>query len=180
MITRARDGIRQPNPKYALHNMLPQLSPIPTSVRNALKDPNGKAAMEQEFAALQGNRRWTLVPRPAGARIISSRWVFKIKLNADGSLDKYKARWVVRVQRPGVDFGETFSPVVKPATTRTVLTLIATKCWPVHKLDVSNAFLHGNLQECVLCQQPNGFEDLNRPHDACLLSRSLYDLRQAP
>ncbi|WVZ70821.1 hypothetical protein U9M48_019457 [Paspalum notatum var. saurae] len=96
--------------------------------------------------------------------------------------ERYKARWVVRGfnQRPGIDFSETFSPVVKPATIRTVLTLIATHTWPAHQLDVSNAFLHGNLSEQVYCQQPTGFVDPQRPNDVCLLSRSLYGLRQAP
>lgn len=80
-----------------------------------------------------------------------------------GSLAGYKARWVVRGfhQRPGIHFGETFSPVVKPATIRTVLTLIALANWPAHQLGVSNAFLHSNIQEHVLCQQPTGFEDQN-------------------
>ncbi|WVZ57978.1 hypothetical protein U9M48_008300 [Paspalum notatum var. saurae] len=83
-------------------------------------------------------------------------------------------------QRPGIGFSETFSPVVKPATIRTVLTLIATHAWPAHQLDVSNAFLHGNLSKRVYCQQPTGFVDPQRPHDVCLLSRSLYGLHQAP
>lgn len=83
-------------------------------------------------------------------------------------------------QRPGVDFGETFTPVVKPATIRTVLSVIASKGWPAHQLDVSNAFLHGHLQEQVYCQQPVGFVDPQRPDAVCLLSRSLYGLRQAP
>lgn len=181
MTTRARAGISKPNPRYAM-TATSTLSPTPSSVRAALRDPNWRAAMQAEFDALLANRTWTLVPRPPGARIITGKWVFKTKLHADGSLDKYKARWVVRGfnQRPGVDFGETFSPVVKPATIRTVLTLISSKQWPAHQLDVSNAFLHGHLQERVLCQQPTGFEDAARPADVCLLSRSLYGLRQAP
>ena len=79
--------------------------------------------------------------------------MFKIKTHSDGSLDRYKARWVVRgdTQRPGVDFGETFSPVIKPATIRTILAMIASKQWPAHQLDVSNAFLHGHLDEQVFC-----------------------------
>jgi len=87
--------------------------------------------MQQEFDALQRNRTWTLVPRPPGAQIISGKWVFKHKLRSDGTLKRYKARWVVRGfhQRPGIDFGETFSPVVKPATILAVLTLIASKRW---------------------------------------------------
>jgi hypothetical protein len=83
-------------------------------------------------------------------------------------------------QQPGIDFNKTFSPVVKLATIRTVLTLIASKHQPTHQLDVSNVFLHGHLQEHVYCQQPPSFEDPARPHDVCLLSRSLYCLRQAP
>jgi hypothetical protein len=73
-----------------------------------------------------------------------------------------------------------FSPVVKPTTIRTVLTLVASKNWPAHQLDVSNAFLHGNIKERVLCQQPTGFADLHQPEAVCLLSRSLYGLRQPP
>jgi hypothetical protein len=138
--------------------------------------------MQQEFDALQANDAWSLVPRPPDARVISGKWVFKTKLHADGSLDKYKAQWVLHgdTQRPGLDFSETFIHVVKPATIRTVLTLIASKDWPAHQLNVSNVFLHGNLTKRVYCRQPPGFEDPERPDDVCLLSRSLYGLRQAP
>jgi len=138
--------------------------------------------MKREYDALQANKTWTLVQRPPSARVITGKWVFKHKLNPDGTLERYKARWVVRGfnQRPGVDFGETFSPVVKPATIRAVLTLVATYKWPAHQLDVSNAFLHGNLRERVYSQQPTGFVDPQRPDAVCLLSRSLYGLRQAP
>ena len=147
MVTRARAGVHKPNPKYALTTLTAAISPVPRSVRSALKDPNWYAAMQSEFDALQANQTWCLVPRPPGARVITGKWVFKHKLNPDGSLARYKARWVVRGfnQRPGIDFGETFSPVVKPATIRTVLTLVTTHNWPAHQLDVSNAFLHGNL-----------------------------------
>jgi histone deacetylase 1/2 len=110
--------------------------------------------MALEFQALQNNRTWCLVDRPPGAHIVTGKWVFKHKLNPDGSLERYKARWVVRgfTQRAGVDFGETFTPVVKPATIRTVLTIAASKGWAMKQLDVSNAFLHGHLKEQVLCQ----------------------------
>src|SRR3954464_6067075 len=81
--------------------------------------------MKDEFDALQRNRTWTLVPRPPRANIITGKWVFKQKLHPDGSLERYKARWVVRGfrQRAGVDFTDTFAPVVKPGTIRAVLQL---------------------------------------------------------
>jgi hypothetical protein len=86
--------------------------------------------------------------------VISRKCVFKHKLHPDGSLDCYKARWVVRgfTQRIGIDFDETFTPVVKLATIRTVLTIAASRQWVTRQLDVSNAFLYDNLQEHVLCQ----------------------------
>jgi hypothetical protein len=96
MVTRARAGIHKPNPKYAMLTSTNALSPIPASVRSALKDPNWLGAMRTEFDALLKNRTWTLVDRPPGAKVISGRWVYTHKLNSDGTLARYKARWVVR------------------------------------------------------------------------------------
>ena len=181
MVTHGQAGIVKPNPKYALTGPSP-VSAVPQSVRAALRDPHWRDAMQQEFDALIRNKTWTLVPRPPDARVLSGKWVWKIKTGSDGTFEHCKARWVVRGdrQQPGIDFGDTFSPVVKPATIRTVLTIIASKNWLAHQLDVSNVFLHGNIQERVYCQQPPGFADPARPNDVCLLSRSLYGLRQAP
>jgi len=138
--------------------------------------------MALEFDALQKNKTWRLVTRPPGSHVVTGKWVFKHKLNPDGSLEHYKARWVVRgfTQRAGVDFDETFTPVVKPATIRTVLTIAVSRNWATKQLDVSNAFLHGRLKEPVLCQQPTGFDDAQQPDAVCLLDKSLYGLRQAP
>jgi histone deacetylase 1/2 len=183
VVTRSKAGIYKLNPKYAhFASTTTTLSPIPRSVREALKDDNWRRAMQEEYDALNRNKTWTLVPRPAGAQVITGKWVFKHKFNSDSTFERYKARWVVRGfhQWPRVNFGETFSPVIKPATIRTVLTLIAAKNWPAHQLDVSNAFLHGKLTERVHCQQPTGFEDVDQPDTVCLLSRSLCGLRQAP
>ncbi|WVZ59772.1 hypothetical protein U9M48_009871 [Paspalum notatum var. saurae] len=138
--------------------------------------------MEHEYSALLANNTWDLIPRPSGSNIVTGKWVFKHKFKADGSLERYKARWVLRgfTQRPGIDFSETFSPVVKPATVRTVLSLALSRGWPIHQLDVNNAFLHGTLSETVHCAQPAGFEDPSHPDYVCRLNRSLYGLKQAP
>jgi hypothetical protein len=96
--------------------------------------------------------------------VVTGMWIFRHKLLADGSLDHYKARWVLRgfTQRPGVDYDETFSPVVKPAIVRVVLSLALSQNWPIHQLDVKNAFLHGTLTETVYCVQPSSFVDSSR------------------
>ncbi|XP_073363569.1 uncharacterized protein [Aegilops tauschii subsp. strangulata] len=115
---------------------------------------------------------------------LSPAWSLGLELghSPDGSLESYKARWVVRgfCQRAGVDFTDTFAPVVKPGTIRAVLQLAVSRAWPVHQLNGSNAFLHGHLDEQVFCQQPTGFVDTDYPDHVCLLSRSLYGLKQAP
>jgi len=127
--TRAKRGIRLP----AVYHAAP-LSPLPKTFRSALADPNWRAAMEEEHAALLQNHTWDLVPRPPRAIIVSGKWVYKHKFQSDGSLERYKARWVLWgfTQRPGVDFAETFSPVVKPATVRTVLSLALSRGWLIH------------------------------------------------
>jgi histone deacetylase 1/2 len=98
--------------------------------------------MLDEFNALLQNDTWQLVPPPTGANIVSGKWVFRQKFHSDGSLSRYKARWVCRgfSQQHGIDYDETFSPVVKPSTIRTVLSIAISSSWPVHQLDVKNAF----------------------------------------
>ncbi|GJR85977.1 ribonuclease H-like domain-containing protein [Tanacetum coccineum] len=114
--------------------------------------------------------------------MVRSMWLFKHKFHADGTLSRYKARLVANgsSQQLGVDFDETFSPVVKPATIRTVLSLGVFRQWPIHQLDVKNDFLNGDLSETVYMHQPPGFVNNRYPHHVCLLQRSLYGLKQAP
>ncbi|WVZ90385.1 hypothetical protein U9M48_036692 [Paspalum notatum var. saurae] len=92
------------------------------------------------------------------------------------------SQWVLHgfTQWPDIDYAETFSPVVKPATVRTVLSLALSRHWSIHQLDVTNAFLHGTLIETVYCVQPSGFEDPAHPEYVCWLNKSLYGLKQAP
>jgi hypothetical protein len=116
------------------------------------------------------------------SNVITDKWIFKHKFNSDDSLEWYKARWVLRgfTQRPDVDYDETFSPVVKPATVYTVLSLAVSHSWTVHQLDVKNVFLHDTLSETVYCSQPTEFIDPAQPDRICLLNKSLYGLKQVP
>ena len=126
--------------------------------------------MAEEYKALLDNDTWRLVSHPPGANIVTDKWIFKHKYHSDGSLARYKARWVVRrySQQHGANYDETFSPVVKPATIRTVLSIAVSRSWPIHQLDVKNAFLHGTLDETIYCQQPFGFVDPAHSDHVCL------------
>jgi hypothetical protein len=154
----------------------------PSSHREALEEPAWSSAMADEFAALTQTGTWKLVPRPPGVNIVGSKWIFKTKHRPDGSIDKHKARLVARgfTQQHGIDYGDTFSPVVKPATVRLVLSLAVSRGWCLRQVDVSNAFLHGFLNEDVYMQQPLGFEDARYPSHVCKLQRSIYGLKQSP
>jgi len=154
----------------------------PNSVEEAMKSVKWKNAMQDEYDALQRNGTWTLVPPSRGMNLIDCRWVFKIKRRADGQIDRYKARLVVKgfKQRYGIDYEDTFSPVVKIATVRLVLSLAVTRGWCLRQLDVQNAFLHGVLEEEVYMKQPPGFENPRYPSFVCKLKKAIYGLKQAP
>ena len=182
VVTRSRHGIFKPNPKYANFHTSVERSPLPRTPIDALRDPNWKMAMDDEFDALITNKTWELVPRPPDVNVIRSMWIFTHKVKSNGDFERHKARLVGdgKTQQVGIDCGETFSPVVKPATIRTVLSLSLSKAWPIHQLDVKNAFLHGDLQETVYMHQPVGYRDRVHPDYVCLLRKSLYGLKQAP
>lgn len=106
--------------------------------------------------------------------------IFTYKNKSNGDFERHKARLVGdgKTQQVGIDCGETFSPVVKPATIRTVLSLSLSKNWSIHQLDVKNVFLHEELKETVYMHQPMGLRDPVHPY-VCLLRKSLYELKQA-
>jgi hypothetical protein len=136
--------------------------------------------MKEEFAALIANNTWDLVPRPVGSNVITGKWIFKHKFNNDGSFEWYKAHWVLHsfTQWPNIDYDETFSLVVKPAMVLMVRSLAISHSWPVHQLDVKNAFLHDTLLKVIYCSQPTGFVDPTQPNHVCLLNKSLHGLKQ--
>jgi hypothetical protein len=109
--------------------------------------------MSAEFDALSQTKTWTLVPRPPGINIVGSKWIFKTKHRPNGSIDKHKARLVARgfTQQHGIDYGDTFSPVVKPETVQLVLSLAVSRGWSLRQVDVSNAVLHGFCLKMFIC-----------------------------
>ncbi|XP_071704925.1 uncharacterized mitochondrial protein AtMg00820-like [Rutidosis leptorrhynchoides] len=168
MITRACDGITRPINCLNLH--VSSISPLPQTYSLAIRDPNWKSAMCDEYNALIKNHTWTLIPRPVDANIVRSMWLFQHKHNADGTLSLCKARLVANghSQQIGVYCDETFSLVVKPATICTVLSLALSQNWLVHQLDIKIAFLHGDLIETIYMHQPPRFRDPEHPDYFCL------------
>lgn len=178
----------KPNSKYFNSNFVntTTLHPIPatlepTTHNQAMKDPKWREAMDQEFNALLHNGTWELVPQTS-QKPIGCKWVFRVKRNPDGTIAKYKARLVAKgfLQQFGKDYFETFSPVTKPVTIRTILSIALSQNWPLRQLDVNNAFLHGTLHEEVFMSQPPGFVHPQFPNHICKLRKSLYGLKQAP
>lgn len=138
--------------------------------------------MDLGHQALLRNQTWKLVPKPQGKNIIGCKWVYKVKRKEDGTVDKYKARLVAKgyKHRYDIDYEDTFSPVVKAATIRLILSLAVSKDWCLRQLDVQNAFLHGVLEEEVYMYQPPGYVDNTHPGYVCKLEKALYGLKQAP
>ena len=128
------------------------------------------------------NKTWHLVPPRKGNNVIDCKWVYKIKRKYDGSIDRYKARLVAKwiKQRFGIDYEDTFSPVVKEATIRLVLSIAISRGWSLRQLDVENAFLHGVLEEEVFMRQLPGYENQGTPHYVFKLDKALYGLKQSP
>jgi hypothetical protein len=148
--TRAQRRIHRPRVytdgtiRYGKHGFLTQ-SGEPYSVDDALADTNWKNAMDLEYGALMKNKSWHLVSPMKGRNVVGCKCVYKIKRKQDGSLDRYKARLVAKgfKQRYGIDYDDTFSPVVKIATIHIVLSIAVSRGWNLWQLDVQNAFLHG-------------------------------------
>ena len=139
-------------------------------------------AMEREMESLRSNKVWELVEPPPNRRVIGSKWVFKRKVDADGVVERYKTRLVAQgcTQKFGLDYEETFSPIVRFESIRSVIALGAQHKLQLHQMDVSTAFLHGELTEEVYMKQPQGFIEQGNKYLVCRLNHSIYDLKQSP
>lgn len=140
---------------------------------------NWKDAMESEYNSLLQNETWILVEKPENQRVIDNKWVFKVKKNPDDTIDRYKARLVCRGfnQEYGIDYMETFAPVVRFDSLRAILAIVAERKMHMLQFDVKTAFLNGELEEDVFMKQPTGFDD--NSGRVCKLQKSLYGLKQA-
>ena len=138
--------------------------------------------MQTEYDALLKNKTWDLVPSSPSQNLIGCKWIFRTKYNPDGSIARHKARLVTKGfhQRPDLDYTESFSPVVKPAIVRIVLSLAIIYGWSLRQIDINNAFLQGSLMEDVFIVQPPGFISQSHPAHVCKLHQALYGLKQAP
>lgn len=139
-------------------------------------------ACDDEIKSIIKNNTWDLVELPARAKAIGLKWIFKVKRNSDGSINKYKARLVAKgyIQRHGIDFDEVFVPVARIEMVQFILSLAASRGWEVHHLDVKTSFLHGDLKEEVYVSQPEGFVAKGEESKVYKLNKALYGLHQAP
>ena len=137
-----------------------------------------QSAMQEEVNSLNDNSTWTLVDRPKDRKVITGHWVYKIKTDEQGNINKFKARYVAKgfMQVPGLDFHETYAPTCKPKTMRTLLALAAQWGLHLHQMDVKAAYLNSPLTEIVYMEQPEGFTE--GKDKVCLLQRSVNGLRK--
>jgi hypothetical protein len=137
--------------------------------------------MKNEMKALERNSTWDLVELPRDRKIVGCKWVYKLKKDVDDKVERYKARLVVKVysQKEGIEFHDIFSPVVKIVSIQSVLVLVSLLDLELEKLDVKTAFLHGDLDEEIYMEQPEGFVQNHSKKFVCKLKKSLYGLRQS-
>ncbi|KAL8088682.1 hypothetical protein AgCh_038452 [Apium graveolens] len=141
-----------------------------------------KGAVKSEIDSIISNGTWELVDLPPGCSTIGCKWIFKRKLNPDGSINKYKARLVAKGfrQMEGIDYFDTYSPVARMTTIRMLIALASVHGLIIHQMDVKTAFLHGDLEEEIYMDQPEGFVASGNERKVCRLVKSIYALKQAP
>lgn len=154
----------------------------PTTFEEANKLQVWKEAMQEEYNSIIKNNVWEVVPRPTDKSIVSSKWIFKLKHVVDGSIEKYKAKFVARgfSQKEGIDYDETFAPMARYTSIRTIISLVSIFGWNMYQMDVKTAFLNGNIDQEVFIEQPEASVLHSKESHVCRLIKVLYGLKQAP
>lgn len=179
------DSIHQFHPSYQKFVANSTAIHEPLFYSQAVKDSNWCKAMQVELNALEINKTWEITTLPPNKKAVGCKWIYKVKYKSDGTLDRYKARLVAKgfTQTAGIDYFQTFAPVAKMATVRLILSIAAIQNWHISQLDITNAFLNGDLHEEVYMKIPPGvpipaiFKGKN---PVCRLIKSIYGLKQSP
>ena len=138
--------------------------------------------MNEYYQSIMKNDFWDVVPRPEGKSVVTSKWIYKIKHATDGSIEKYKARFVAHgfSQKEGIYYEETFAPVARYTSIRSVLSLATVMKWKIHQMDVNTTFLNGVVEEEFYVEHPLSFETHDRETYVYKLNKSPYSLKQEP
>jgi hypothetical protein len=154
----------------------------PYSFQEEVQDPTWVDAMVEEYDSIGKNSACAIVARPVDKSMVGSRWIYKVKQAVDGSVEKYKARFMAQgfSQIEGIDYDETFAPVARYSSIISILALLAQMGWLIHQMDVKTVFLNEIIEEEVYIEKPEGFETFDRDSHVCRLKRALYGLKQAP
>ena len=164
--------------------ILPQDEDEPKNFKEAISCPNKEKwikVMEEEMESMRTNQVWELVNLPKGRKAIGNKWVLKIKRKANDTIERYKACIVTEgyTQHEGIDYEETFSPVVCFTSIRLILAIVASLDLELHQMDVNTTFLNGELEEEIYMEQPIGFIKEGHEHKVCRLLKSIYGLKQS-
>ncbi|GKC40167.1 retrovirus-related pol polyprotein from transposon TNT 1-94 [Tanacetum coccineum] len=153
----------------------------PKNVREVIQDESWTMAMQEEFNQLKTNDVWSLVPPPDNQTIIGTKWVFKNKLDEHSVMSRNEARLVAQEynQQEGIDFDETYAPIARLESVRTLLAYACAHDFKLFQMDVKSAFLNGFINEEVYVAQPPGFVDFEKPNHVVKLKKALYGLKQA-
>ncbi|KAK8934097.1 hypothetical protein KSP39_PZI014574 [Platanthera zijinensis] len=152
----------------------------PHSYDEAAQEKSWRTAMDAEIASIKKNDTWRLVDPPAGHKPLGVKWVYKVKKNKNGAVEKHKARLVVKGYRQvqGVDYDEVYAPVARIDTIRLIIALAAHYGWTIMQMDAVAAYLNGYLEEDVYIEQPPGYVVKGQEKKVCKLRKALYGLKQ--
>jgi Reverse transcriptase (RNA-dependent DNA polymerase) len=151
------------------------------SFEEAVRDPKWKTAMDEEMKAIEKNKTWEMTDLPKGHKPIGVNWVYKKKMTLQGTIERHKARLIVKGyrQKAGIDYDEVFALVARMKTIWLLISQATQNEWQIHQMDVKSTFLNGVLKE-VYVEQPFGYINLGNEHKVLGLKKALYGLKQVP